>query len=710
MRPYRLWIPQDSYFTQVNDWRMKNFPSNYRSQVLLWEANENLLTGRTVRSMWRLHQQIVNLTLNVGDSVVTWDHVCTRVPSLITDTSHHRTIRDAPFEPLPAENHKGKEDYEAQKGSILASIRDAKQVFGNISQAPRNANQTTRDTGQRTRGTSHDTRKINPTSVDTSQTPEATSPTTWNSSKASEDTNQAIMNFSKSQQDSNPAPRYNLQTLKDTSPAPGDNPTNPTQWNSSSAPENSNQTTETTTQVLGNTSPAREDSSQVTGDTSHAPGDASHTPEDTNQVQGKGSNEWPLKQASQKERELMSRVPREVWETAKTDYSHMLPRDMYCSMLNSLPSLCYERGVLEVWGYHQHLLMNLTNEEVLHDVNEMTTSHVFGYPLQVTDFLGGVERDDSGHIVAARSALHTWVTMVNTNSTSSEVDLGTGQLVDQESMAWEVALLHQAQQAHIPSDVTLYVHAAHSFGKLEFVYRRLDERWQQQEAMAEVRQMVESCNVSGYHAAWAHVYSQWETDASLASELWRNLGLVISVVAVVAMVVVGAGLVALLVVGCVVATLVEVAALMHLSGLTVDTVTTIALVLAVGLCVDYAAHIAHAFLEGKGSRQARAQAAVSTVGPAVLHAGLSTLLAFLALAPSQSHLFFAFFKIFTSMSVLGLFQGLVVLPALLSLVGSDPRNLQHSEPKPTSAPLAPQQYTHTHHTPTPTHFPLLPQP
>ena len=38
---------------------------------------------------------------------------------------------------------------------------------------------------------------------------------------------------------------------------------------------------------------------------------------------------------------------------------------------------------------------------------------------------------------------------------------------------------------------------------------------------------------------------------------------------------------------------------MHFWGLTIDTVTTIIIVLAIGLTVDYSAHLAHAFMISK---------------------------------------------------------------------------------------------------------------
>ena len=47
---------------------------------------------------------------------------------------------------------------------------------------------------------------------------------------------------------------------------------------------------------------------------------------------------------------------------------------------------------------------------------------------------------------------------------------------------------------------------------------------------------------------------------------------------------------------------VDVAGSMHFWGLTIDTVTTIILILAIGLAVDYSAHIGHMFMTVTGTR------------------------------------------------------------------------------------------------------------
>merc|ERR1712226_1146563 len=104
---------------------------------------------------------------------------------------------------------------------------------------------------------------------------------------------------------------------------------------------------------------------------------------------------------------------------------------------------------------------------------------------------------------------------------------------------------------------------------------------------------------------------------------------------------------------------------------TIDIISCINIVLAIGLCVDYSVHICHAFLVAKGSKSERAVSAVEAIGPAVLNGGVTTFLALVLLAGSTSHTFLTFFKVFVLTVVFGLFHGLVLLPVLLSLVGPE---------------------------------------
>ena len=121
---------------------------------------------------------------------------------------------------------------------------------------------------------------------------------------------------------------------------------------------------------------------------------------------------------------------------------------------------------------------------------------------------------------------------------------------------------------------------------------------------------------------------------------------------------------------------------MWLWGLTIDSVAIINLVLAVGLAVDYSAHVAHAFVVARGTHQERMVTAVTEMGTAVIHGAASTFVAVLVLAASNSYIFRIFFKQFFGICLFGVAHGMVLLPVLLSLIGP-PEQLTHLESTPT---------------------------
>lgn len=101
-------------------------------------------------------------------------------------------------------------------------------------------------------------------------------------------------------------------------------------------------------------------------------------------------------------------------------------------------------------------------------------------------------------------------------------------------------------------------------------------------------------------------------------------------------------------------------------------VTAINLVLAVGLAVDYSAHIAHSFLVVNGDRTTRARLALEHIGGEVLSGALTTWLGIAFMGLAEHYFFRSFFKMFFAIIVAGAWHGLVLLPVVLSLVGSPP--------------------------------------
>jgi predicted RND superfamily exporter protein len=137
-------------------------------------------------------------------------------------------------------------------------------------------------------------------------------------------------------------------------------------------------------------------------------------------------------------------------------------------------------------------------------------------------------------------------------------------------------------------------------------------------------------------------------------------------------------------------------------GLDINSITAVNVIMAVGLVVDYSAHVVHNFslqtpaengssADGStadstlcweqwevGSRSSqcsqrsqhrntRVIMTLREIGPSVLMGGLTSFLGILPLAAATSHPFRVFFKMFLGIIVFGMTHGLVLVPVLLSL-------------------------------------------
>lgn len=134
---------------------------------------------------------------------------------------------------------------------------------------------------------------------------------------------------------------------------------------------------------------------------------------------------------------------------------------------------------------------------------------------------------------------------------------------------------------------------------------------------------------------------------------------------------------------CVVLVDVFVFGLLAFWGVTLNSVTVVNIVIAIGLSVDYSAHIAHAYLavaapeaDGEGNKLSdhekrvfKARGALGMMGTSVFHGAFSTFLAIVVLAPSKSYVFMSFFRMWFGIIVFGVANGFVLLPVLLSLCG-----------------------------------------
>ncbi|OLQ06473.1 Patched domain-containing protein 3 [Symbiodinium microadriaticum] len=161
----------------------------------------------------------------------------------------------------------------------------------------------------------------------------------------------------------------------------------------------------------------------------------------------------------------------------------------------------------------------------------------------------------------------------------------------------------------------------------------------------------------------------WEEVGVIDTELVRNLAICGGVILVVIFALVPAPRIAIWVVLCVALSIVDTLGFMYFWDVTISGVSTIYLLICVGLAVDYAAHIAQMFKESLGSPRERAIAAIERIGPCTFNAVTSTLLAVVVVGFSDSYVFRIFFKVLFLVVTIAGAHGLWLLPAILSVLG-----------------------------------------
>ncbi|KAK0173536.1 hypothetical protein PV328_006715 [Microctonus aethiopoides] len=197
-------------------------------------------------------------------------------------------------------------------------------------------------------------------------------------------------------------------------------------------------------------------------------------------------------------------------------------------------------------------------------------------------------------------------------------------------------------------------------------------------AMDNSKHAVIETGLSCYATVWSRVFAAWATDKVIAHEVTRNIILALICVMATTAVLIAEPQTCMWILLCITLTLIDICGFMYYWGLSVDIVSCIGLELAAGLGIDYAAHVAHAFLNSHTSnndnnRHARTLIAMEHIGAAVLYGAGSTLLAQSLLAFSDAYVFRTFFKIFFMVVLFGIWHGLILLPVILSTIG--PRSL-----------------------------------
>ena len=142
-----------------------------------------------------------------------------------------------------------------------------------------------------------------------------------------------------------------------------------------------------------------------------------------------------------------------------------------------------------------------------------------------------------------------------------------------------------------------YFHAASSF---DITYQKFDGPKDHIPGVDAINHLINKANLSSKIFTNGRIYGSWEIDKVIAFELMRNLLLAIVCVFAITFILLSNIVASGLVLMCVLFSLVDVIGFLHFWGMTIDVLSCSNIVMSVGLCVDYSAHIAHAFLVSSG--------------------------------------------------------------------------------------------------------------
>jgi len=168
-----------------------------------------------------------------------------------------------------------------------------------------------------------------------------------------------------------------------------------------------------------------------------------------------------------------------------------------------------------------------------------------------------------------------------------------------------------------------------------------------------------------------NLYNIWEFFSVILDELVFTTIVGVASVAGVAFLMIPHWSAAPIVLPMIIILYVDLLGIMQWAGVKINAVSYVALVMSIGLIVDYVMHCLLRFYESAGDRREKTIEMLRTMGASILVGGVSTFLGILPLAFSTSNIFYTIFVAFIGLVTLGMGHGLIVLPVILSTFGPE---------------------------------------
>jgi predicted RND superfamily exporter protein len=196
------------------------------------------------------------------------------------------------------------------------------------------------------------------------------------------------------------------------------------------------------------------------------------------------------------------------------------------------------------------------------------------------------------------------------------------------------------------------------------------------DALQDQRAITEAQPINAGRKEWAFfsydiMYNMWEFYATCVHGLIFTTILGVVSVTAIALLFIPHWSAAFFVLPLICVLYVDLLGVMQWAGVSINAVSYVALVMSIGLLVDFIMHILLRYYESEGNRKEKTIATLRTMGASILIGAVSTFFGTLPLAFSTSKIFVTIFTTFLGLITLGASHGLVLLPVVLSMIGPE---------------------------------------
>ena len=160
--------------------------------------------------------------------------------------------------------------------------------------------------------------------------------------------------------------------------------------------------------------------------------------------------------------------------------------------------------------------------------------------------------------------------------------------------------------------------------------------------------------------------------STIVSSTLQNFVLILSVVTLVCLLVLANVKATMLVLTAVMSIEMMVLGSLHFLDLQFNMMSSIMLIVGVGLCVDFSAHTTHAFLHStERTPHGKARDALRNVGLSIWNGAFSSIAAMMPMGLCKSYMVLTWWRMITLVISLGIWFGLCVVPVMLTLFDDD---------------------------------------